>query len=35
VVCTASSSVQSRLSSVWLSFVWTNEGVFTRQEMPE
>jgi hypothetical protein len=31
----ASSSAQSRLSSIWLSFVWTNEGVFKRLEIPE
>jgi hypothetical protein len=26
VGCPASSAVQSTLSSIWLSFVWTNEG---------
>jgi hypothetical protein len=35
VGCPASSAVQSRLSSIWLSFVWTNEEGFKRQEIPE
>jgi hypothetical protein len=33
VRCPASSSVQSWLSCIWLSFVWTNEGGFRRQEI--
>jgi hypothetical protein len=35
VGCPASSTVQSRLSSIWLSFAWTNEKGFRRQEIPE
>jgi hypothetical protein len=35
VRCPVSSTVQSRLSSIWLSFVWTNEEGFRRQEIPE
>jgi hypothetical protein len=35
VGCPASSTVQSRHSSIWLSFVWANQGGLRRQEIPE
>jgi hypothetical protein len=35
VGCPASSTVQSRLSSIWLLFVWTNEKTFRRLEILE
>jgi hypothetical protein len=35
VGCPASSTIQSILSSIWLTFVCTNEGGLRRQEIPE